>query len=58
MTTDESDFDFVRRFLRKKNVEFSKIQTSKNFFKTSSKKSNVKKKHTKTRKKVSKYVCT
>ena len=41
MTTDESDFDFVT-FSSQKNVEFSKIQTS-NCFKTSSKKSNVKK---------------
>ena len=41
---DESDFDFVT-FSSQKNVEFSKIQTS-NFFKNSSKKSNVKKKST------------
>ena len=52
MTTDESDFDFVT-FSSQKNVEFSKIQTS-NFFKNSSKKSNVKKKKHTTRKKVSK----
>ena len=49
---DESDFDFVT-FSSQKNVEFSKIQTS-NFFKNSSKKSNVKKKKHTTRKKVSK----